>query len=301
MVPEVYIVILNFNSGEDTVNCVKSLEKLKYENFKIIIVDNASKDNSLEIIRDKCIFDKLIISEENLGYANGNNLGIKYALQMRAEYICILNNDIEAEADFLNILMEYMLKNKKTGIAGPCICDFAEREKVQTMGADINLYTGLAQGKYKGYSYSKVMDKELMVDYLGGAGFIVRREVFETIGLIPENYFLFFEETEFCLKAKKAGFDIVTLGKSRIFHKRSATIAKYKGLSYFFLNRNRIVFVRRNANSIQKIIFSIYIVFESIGRIIIRKEPFSLFSFYLEGLKADKNSIDIKSIKEYIK
>jgi GT2 family glycosyltransferase len=301
MIPEVYIVILNFNSGEDTVNCIKSLEKINYANFKIVVVDNASKDNSLDIIKNKCTFDKLIVSEENLGYANGNNIGIRYALENNAEYICILNNDTEVEPDFLNILMDRMVKDGRIGIIGPCICDFKEREKVQTMGADINLYTGLAQGKFKNYDYSRVGNMELKVDYLGGACFVVRKKVFETVGLIPENYFLFYEETEFCLRTKKAGFDIVSIGSSRIFHKRSATIAKFKGLSYFFLNRNRVVFVRRNASIIQKAVFSGYLVIETLGRIIIRKEPFTLFKFYLEGLKADKNNIDMDSIKAYVK
>ncbi len=122
-----------------------------------------------------------------------------------AEYICILNNDTEVEPDFLNILMDRMVKDNKIGIIGPCICDFKEREKVQTMGADINLYTGLAQGKFKSRDYSEVSNSELKVDYLGGACFLVRKEVIEAVGLIPENYFLFYEETEFCLRTK-SGF-----------------------------------------------------------------------------------------------
>ncbi|WP_163194458.1 glycosyltransferase family 2 protein [Clostridium thermarum] len=298
--PLVYIIILNYNAYQETLRCLESVNKIDYGNYKVVIVDNNSRDNSAEILKRKAIGHTVIKYDNNLGYAAGNNVGIHYAMKKGADYICILNNDVEVEKDFLNKLITYMESDKKVAVAGPCICDFDERDKVQSMGANINLFTGLAQSKKKNYPYSKLSGGPVEVDYLGGACFIIRRDVFENIGNIPEMYFLFFEETEFCLRAKRAGYKLMCLKDSKIYHKRSATISKYKGLSYYFLNRNRVIFMRRNANVFQKAVFSVYLFIEALGRVILKREPFSLFKIYLDGMKADKNSIAMDRVKQYL-
>lgn len=301
MSPKVFIVILNFNSFEDTEECLISLEKLDYNNYEIIIIDNSSNDNSYDKLKKRFVKYNIIKSNENLGYANGNNIGIKYALESGAEYICILNNDVIVERNFLDKIITVMKDKMDIGLAGPCICQYDHKNSIQAMGANINLYTGLTQGKYKNYKYSEIPHKNILVDYLGGACFICRREVFEEIGLIPENYFLFFEETEFCYRASIKGYKLLCVYDSKVYHKGSSTISKYKGLSYYFLNRNRVVFIRRNANIIPKIIFSVYIFIEAVGRILIRKEPVDLIKNIIEGFKADTNIIDMKTINKYVK
>ena len=250
----------------------------------------------------KCNYSEniIIVSEENRGYANGNNIGIKYALDHGCEYICLLNSDVVVEEDFLEPLVENITSEHNIGIVGPCICEYSKRNYIQAMGAEINLYVGLAQRKFNGRKYSNINKKILNVDYLGGACFLFNKNIIEKIGLIPENYFLFYEETEFCLRAKKAGYKLLCIHNSRVYHKGSATISKFKGLSYFFLNRNRIIFMRRNANIFQKIIFSIYLIFETIGRMLIRKENFELLKYYYIGMKADINNIGIKEVKSYL-
>lgn len=298
---KVYFIILNFNAYEDTINCVKSIRKnCGYNNYEIVIVDNNSKDNSYNLLKEEFNDCILLKSKENKGYANGNNIGIKYALKNRADYICVLNNDVEVEQDFLKIILEKFNENSSIGMVGPCICDYKNKNKIQSMGANINLFTGLAQAKLKNAVYNKYKDSEFDVDYLGGACFVVKRDVFEKIGLIPENYFLFFEETEFCLKAKKKGYKLICLGKSKVYHKGSATISKYGGLSYFFLNRNRVVFIRRNAKLFHKIIFYPYVFIEAIGRMIIRKEPKKLIEYYIEGIKAETDKMDVESINKFL-
>ncbi len=299
--PLVSIVILNYNSVEETKQCINSLKKITYDNYNIIIVDNASKDNSYSILKELYNEEYIILeSQQNLGYADGNNLGIKYAMDNGADYICVLNNDVAVEKDFLNLIVDEFKKDNCIGIVGPCICDYAERNIIQAMGANINLFTGLTQGRYKGRRYNEIEAKNSYVDYLGGACFVCKKEVFHKIGLIPENYFLFFEETEFCLSAMRAGYKLLCLYNSKIYHKRSSTISKYNGLSYYLLNRNRVVFIRRNGNAVQRIIFSIYIFIEALGRIIIRKEPFNLIENILEGFKADKNKFDLEAVKKLL-
>lgn len=299
--PEVYIIILNFNSYNETIGCIESIENITYENYKIIIVDNDSKDDSVKVLRSRFPHHILLESKINLGYANGNNIGIKYAKDNGADYICILNNDVRVESNFLEPLIGILIDDDSAAMTGPCICEYTKPNTIQAMGANINLYTGLAQAKYKGTPYDDVNLKTIDVDYLGGACFVFKSSILDKIGYIPENYFLFFEETEFCLKTKKLGYKLICVKESKVYHKGSATISKFKGLSYFFLNRNRIVFMRRNANVIQKIIFSIYVVIEGIGRMILRREPVELFKFFIEGLKTDINKIDLEKVKYYVK
>ncbi|WP_234119295.1 glycosyltransferase family 2 protein [Clostridium hydrogenum] len=298
--PKVFIIILNFNSFEDTKECLISLEDISYNNYEIVVVDNSNSEEDYKKLKSKFSKHNIIRTDQNLGYANGNNIGIKFALEHGAEYICILNADVVVEKDFLKIIVDKLKNDKAIGIAGPCICEYNKRELVQCAGANISLYTGLTKRLYRGYKYEEIEKENKLVDFLGGACFVCRREVFEKIGLIPEIYFLFFEETEFCIKAKKAGYKLTCVTNSKIYHKGSSTISRFSGLSYYFLNRNRVVFIKRNSNLFQKIIFSMYIFIEAIGRIIIRREPFSLIKNFISGFKADRNSIDIASVNKFV-
>ncbi|HEX3015187.1 MAG TPA: glycosyltransferase family 2 protein [Desulfobacteria bacterium] len=298
--PRVDIVILNYNAADDTVACVHSVENISYPNYEIVLVDNCSSDHSVQRLTAEFPDVVLLVSDHNWGYADGNNQGISYALNHGAAYVCLLNNDVIVEPNFLEPLVALLEDDDGIGVAGPCICEYQDRSVVQAMGANINLYTGLAQGKYKGTRYSRLEHRVLPVDYLGGACFIARAAVFKQVGLIPANYFLFYEETEFCLNVKRYGYKLVCLGRSRVYHKRSATIARFSGLSYFFLNRNRIVFMRRNANFFQKLVFTLYVMLEGILRLLLRGESTDLFRFYLAGLKADLNAIDFAQVTRFV-
>lgn len=294
---KLYVIILNFNSCRDTLMCIESLNEVDYGNLNIIVVDNCSTDNSMEVLINEAEKQGFVFlrSSGNLGYAYGNNIGIKYALQHGADYVCILNSDVKVHKNFLKPLME-LLQEKQVGIVGPCICDYNKPDVVQSMGAQINLYRGLAMGSYKGVPYTELKEKFYNVDYIGGACFICKREVFEKIGLIPENYFLFYEETEFCLKAGKMGYKLVCASESIVYHKGSATISKFAGLSYYFLNKNRIVFMRRNSKPGEMLVFVPYLFIETLGRIIIRREPWKLFKYYLDGFKSNVNTMDKEKI-----
>lgn len=299
--PKVFIIILNYNTINDTLECIKSLKNIHYSNYEIVVVDNSEAIDCYNSLKLKFSEYKIIRADQNLGYANGNNIGIKYALDNGADYICVLNNDVVVEEDFLSKIVKVLNANKCVGIAGPCICEYKDKSKVQCAGANISLYTGLTKRIGMGVTYDNSNKGNSTVDFLGGACFVCKREVFEKIGLIPENYFLFFEETEFCIRAQKNGYKLLCVYESKVYHKGSATISKFGGLSYYFLNRNRVVFIKRNSNAIQKLVFSIYIFIEAIGRIIIRKEPKQLIKNLICGFKADINLVDLKEISYFIK
>ena len=128
--PLVYIIVLNYKGIDDTIECLESIKKISYNNYRVIIVDNYSCDGSEEKTRNSYPEYTIIQTGKNLGYAGGNNIGIKHALDRDAQYICILNNDVIVENDFLETVIIKLEKNPDWGIAGPKVCEYYDREKI---------------------------------------------------------------------------------------------------------------------------------------------------------------------------
>lgn len=256
--PLVYLIVLNFNGHKDTIECVNSLKNISYKNYKIIIVDNNSTDDSEEILKEKFSEYIFIQTGKNLGYAGGNNYGINYALKHNADYICILNNDTIVSENYLSELVSYMENNINCGMIGPAILESNSEDIIQSTGGVVNLLKGDVLPINNGKALNQV-DSIINCDYVGGACILVRCEVIKKIGLIPEAYFLFFEETEWCYHAKNIGYSIICLTKSHVFHKGSISINTVLGLSEYLMERNRIVFVKRNADILTKFGFYIFL------------------------------------------
>lgn len=269
MEPLVGIIVLNYKNVDDTEECIGSLKKIDYKNYFIVIVDNNSQDGSFEKLSK--LYPELTVLEigENRGYAAGNNFGIKQALQKGADYICILNNDVVVEPNFLGKLVSYMEQNPKVGITGANICEYYNKEVVQSTGFVINYHTARTPGINKGKKQKNIINKApLPCDAVCGACMLIRKEVISKVGLIPEIYFLFYEETEWCVRTKKAGFEIVSIMDAIVYHKGSATIKKTKGLSDYYMQRNSVLFERRNASILQNIIFFMFITARGVYHIL---------------------------------
>ncbi len=255
--PLVYIIILNYNDYNDTVECINSLKNISYSNINIILIDNHSTDNSGTKLKKLYPEYHFIQTNKNLGYAGGNNLGIKHAMENFADYICIMNNDVVVEKDFLEPIIHIMEGNPVIGIAGPKICEYNNKTVIQSTGSKINLISGkvppINAGR-KSFEFTDTLD----VDYIGGACIIIKKDIIQKTGLIPEEYFLFFEETEWCLKARQQKIKVVCVCKSCVYHKGSNTIKKYKGIQAYYMMKNNFVFEKRNATILQLTIFILY-------------------------------------------
>lgn len=289
----VYIIVLNYKNLADTVACLASLRNITYKNYHIVVVDNDSQDGSCEYLKehekDCCILQ----SGENRGYAAGNNIGIRYALEQGADYVCILNNDVEAEPDFLTKLVRYMESTPDVGMTGPVVYEFTERDRIQSAGFSITVGRGGTKPLLQGKTRTAIRaDKKVeFCDGLGGACLLVKREVLEKAGLIPENYFLFFEEMEWCLTIRKKGYKLATVLTAEVYHKGSATLKKTGTLSRYYMARNQALFVRRNGTSLDLCTF---LLTEGLGyayrcifssRRELRKMEFAAFR---EGLRMPK-------------
>jgi hypothetical protein len=252
----VFIIVLNYKNLDDTTACLESLRKITYTNYHIVVVDNDSQDGSYELLKEQETDCCVIQSGENRGYAAGNNIGIRYALEQQADYVCILNNDVAVEPDFLSKLVDYMESVPEAGMTGPVVYEYNQRERIQSAGFSICVRTGRTRPLWQGKNETELSGKHTVVcDGLSGTCLLVRRDVLEKAGLIPECYFLFFEEMEWCLKVRKAGYKLVTVLDVGVYHKGSATINKMGTVSRYYMARNRVLFVRRNGTPVDAFLF----------------------------------------------
>ena len=288
---KVGIIVLNYNGARDTLECVESLSVIQFPKV-IYVVDNASTNADYELVKKKLEGKVILIrTEKNLGYAGGNNLGIKRALADGCDYICVLNNDTESTMDFLTPCVKKLKEDPQTGFVGPAIIDYTTG-KVQSSGAMVSLFTG--ESKLLNFGLSKkLLKKEIDCDYVGGACIICSRKTIEKIGYIPECYFLFYEETEWCIKAKKENMKVLCLGDTTVQHKGSVSINKINGLNEYLMNRNRVAFIRRNCN--HKIFAYAgygWLIATELGRRILKKRTdINHIKYYRDGWK---NKVDNK-------
>lgn len=269
--PLVFIVILNFNDVHDTIECVNSCLKNSYNNFKILVVDNCSEDNSFSILRNTYSHhDKVIICQtnRNLGFTGGNNFGIEIAVKGGADYVFILNNDTVVDKNFLVPIIDVMEKDKKIGAASGMIKDH-KNNLIQYAGVKTNLYLGRSINfgdKEKDTGQYNYLSE---VDALGGPAFCVRVSAILRTGVFKDHWFMFGDEEFLSYKLKSNGFKICYVPFSYVYHKGSATTKQYSLAVSFFGLRNRIWIERLFANHFQFLFFLFYLFLYIFPRIIL--------------------------------
>lgn len=261
--PKVYIIVLNWNGWEDTIECLSSLLKLNYANFQIVVVDNGSTDESVEKIKDWIAGKKieLIETKQNLGFAGGNNIGLRYAIdQGDFGYAWILNNDTTVDPESLKYLVERMARDPKIGICGSVILDYDERTKISGLIGSYDRWLGQAfcrrmNNVYDLKNIEEYKKLERKMDYVPGASMLVSKEFLNDIGLMCEDYFLFFEEIDWATRAKKK-YTLALAFESIVYHKSSVSIKKKeqemssqkKGFNLIhdrYVTRNRLLFTAK--------------------------------------------------------
>ena len=283
---KIYTIILNYNNYDDTVNCIKSFDTIKEFDIEIILVDNASETECADKL-DEFVADMphvtYIRNTENSGYAAGNNLGIKEALNRGAKYLAIVNNDVVVNEDSFTACME-ILEDEKVAFAGPAILEFGTHT-IQYTGGMIDYWKLLTPHINEGTEYHR-SEETVECDYVGGACMLFRADVIDKLGFIPEDYFLFWEETEWCANARRMGYKCISTFDGYVDHKGSVTIRKIKGLESYYFERNRVMFSLRNdKNIVRKTGALIRLFMEAFAKGILRDRVFfSFFPYYADGI-----------------
>lgn len=254
---QVAIIILNFNSGRDTLECLESLTKIgkKDPQLLIIVVDNASTDDSVGMIKKAYPQVTVIVNHENLGFAEGNNCGIRFALKRGADFLLILNNDTTVSPDLITRLVFAASKEKTGGIFGPKIYFTAGRE------THLGRYKSSELGKVIWYAGGKLdwdnvlaahrgvdevdlgqYDEFVKTAFVTGCALFVRREVFETTGLFDAKFYLYYEDVDLCLRARKKGYELCYVPDAHLWHKNADSGGGTgSDLQSYYLTRNRLL------------------------------------------------------------
>ncbi|MEA1936618.1 MAG: glycosyltransferase family 2 protein [Patescibacteria group bacterium] len=268
MSQEVYIIVLNWNGKDDTIECVKSLQKINYDNYKIVVVDNGSEDDSVFAIRRNFPEIKIVENKKNLGFAGGNNIGINYAVENKADYILLINNDTTVDENFLSELVEAGESDKKIGALGSKIYFYSEPNRIWFAGGKVNWLKN--KGEHLGLDKidSGQDDKISETDYLTGCCLLVKREVIEKIGVLAEDYFLYYEDTDYSARIKNVGYKIVCVPKSKIYHKISRSTKPGSSNYIYYHVRNGLVMAKRNGSFLSRTAIYPYCVFLFLKQII---------------------------------
>tara|TARA_B110000444_G_scaffold57472_1_gene53549 strand:+ start:1112 stop:2011 length:900 start_codon:yes stop_codon:yes gene_type:complete len=258
---KIAIIIVNWKQYQLTKLCLYSLQKIKYDNYQIILIDNESNPKELKKIKNQ--FDKIITfpNQKNLGFTGANNVGIEYAIKNDFEYVMLINNDTEVEKNFINPLIELLEKNQNFGAAQPLILNYYNRNKVWSAGGFLN--------KFFGYTYVIKSPEGIKknIDWITGCCFFLRTDVIKKIGLLDEKFFAYYEDVDWSIRIKNAGYDLAFVKSSVVYHhgsKSSKNESNEGTLSPFvhYLNiRNHIFLLRKNKdvfNSVGVLFFQFF-------------------------------------------
>lgn len=237
----VSFIILNYNSATDTIELANSLSSMNLTKANIIVVDNQSTDDSADQLRRNLSEGvELLETGYNGGYAFGNNAGIKRAAELQSDFVMIMNSDVRIEKETFESLREYMSMHSECAIASPAL-------KIPNRPIDYGRTIYLGRVHFSKLIEPNNLEKPIDVDSIIGACFMVRMRAIDQVGMIPEPYFLNFEETEWCLKFKQAGFQVQCLPYLFAVHKTHGSIGKISGIQSYFMKRNLVIFNKRMA------------------------------------------------------
>jgi GT2 family glycosyltransferase len=246
IIPKVSLIILNWNGKDVLGECLRSASKLDYPNYNIIVVDNGSTDGSQGFVKQNFPEVHLIENETNVGYAAGQNIGIRYAIESGVDYLFVLNNDVTFERSVLNELIATFEDDESIGIAGPILYHAENPTAVQAAGNMMRWNIGRAHNVRADEIDRKSRPKAINVDYL--SMFLAKTALFQRIGFFNPKYFAYWEDVDLCFRAKRAGFGTVCVLTAKIWHHEGHTSRQVVGLQTYYITRNRFWIERAYAS-----------------------------------------------------
>ncbi len=243
MPPRVLIIILCYNGVADTLACLESLQHVEYPSFDILVLDNASSDGTPEKVRNRFPQVTVIENGANLGFAAGNNVGLRYMLRHGYDYALLLNNDTEVAPDFLDHLVAVAESDPTIGATGPTITYYERPDLIWSAGGMIDWKRGIAVMRTNEVDCGQYREPA-RVDFVTGCALLVKRAVLERAGLLDERFFMYFEETEWCVRIGRAGFRILHVPQARVLHKIPLNARFDREYLAYYMTRNRLLFLR---------------------------------------------------------
>jgi len=238
--PLVYVVILNWNRKDDTIECVSSLMGVDYPNFRIVVVDNGSDDGSVEALKAKFPALEVIVNDGNLGYAVGNNIGIGHALQQGADYVFLLNNDTVVHQHLVAELVKVGEADPRAGVLVPKIYFYGSTSRIWSAGPKRRIVSiTLGRG-------NSIYGKQREVKYATGCAMLVKKEVFKEVGIFDPVYFIYQEDNDFSKRVREGSYKIIYVPTAEMWHKVSASTQGDSWTRWYHRARSTVHFYRKN-------------------------------------------------------
>lgn len=327
--PKVSVVILNWNGWEDTIECLESLYQINYSNFEVILVDNNSNDNSVKRIEEYAVglikpeskFNEyisqnkplklfsysesilksetkikyssknlsIIKNDSNYGYAQGNNIGVNFALKnSKPDYMLLLNNDVVVDKDFLVEMINFAEVKDSIGVIGPKVYYYDFPEKIQVTYTKMNYWRGtsylVGDGEIDIGQYNEIKETE----FVPGSCFLVKSEVIDKIGLFNPKYKCYWEEFDFCMSARAVGYKCIYYPDAKVWHKVSKSTNKIPGILTYYMTRNMFFFMKKHSKRYNYAIFLLFFFglrFWYINFTFLRKNEYKNLSYFFKGVK----------------
>lgn len=291
--PKVGIIILTYNAADFITPCIKSIQKNTYPNKQILIVDNDSKDNTVKIIKKQFPEIKIIQTGKDLGYAGGNNVGIKHFQKQNCKYILLINPDTRADKTLVTQLIQTAEKNSTIGTIGPIITYTDYPKKIWFAGGYFNQTFCYTRHPHMNQIITQQEVTSSSTDFITGACLMIRTTILSQTGLLPDKYFLYFEDSFFCQTVKAHGYTNYLLAQPLVQHAVSATTGKIgqntmTPLRAYYFARNPLWYIRTEKKGRQKLT-------NFLGQFLIRLPYYSLqilkdqnpqaAKAYLKGIK----------------
>lgn len=258
--PKVAIILLNWNQEADTSECLKSLAKIDHGNYEIVLVDNASRDGSADKIKNKFPNITLIKNPENLGFAEGNNVGLRYFAGKEIDYFLLLNNDTIVKNDFLSKLVEAGENDPSAGVLGPKIYFFDHPDEIWFAGGYFNRITGKTYHRGLGEKDTGQYDSPVRADFVSGCAMLVRKNVMDQLKGLDPDYFFSHEDVDLCLRAGRLGAKIVYVPGSVVWHKFArAAGGRFSPLYVYYRVRNGLLLLKKNRFPWHKLIYNLIV------------------------------------------
>ena len=293
------VILVNWKKYNLTSKCIDSLNKSNYKNFKIILVDNEYSEKSLIDLRNK--HKELIVFKEknNLGFAGGNNIGIRYALENDYDYIMLLNNDTEVKENFILPLVERIEKDHFLGAVQPLILNFSNKSIIWNAGGKLNKFLGLTSTRLNNNKLNSSIVFDDYTDWISGCCILIKSEILTKVGLLDEKFFNYYEDVDWSLRMKNLGYDLGFVKESIIYHHGSSSSKNKKTKEgvisskiHYFNIRNHILLLKKHKNLFNffGIIFFQIIKITSYVFYFLIRFRFNKLTMVLKGLKHGLNN-----------
>lgn len=271
--PLVSVITVNYNHPEVTCALLASLRNISYPNIEVIVIDNASPDDDPSMIPENYPEVVFLRSKENLGFAGGNNIGTRIA---KGKYVLFINNDTEVEPGFLEPLVEKCESDSEIGGVSPKIRFYYKPDTIQYAGfTPINPYTIRSKGIGHGEKDLGQYNHDRLTPFVHGAAMMIPLEVIRKVGMMAESYFLYYEELDWGARIRRAGYKLSYVSNSSILHKESVSTGKLSPFKTFYMNRSRLLYLRRNVSGFTFLVAILFQVFVSV--------PKNLLTYLVKG------------------